>query len=238
MTNEKTAKDDFVELEFTGYANGEIFDSNISEDLKKLHPKAKAEKMIVIVGEGMVVAGFDKALEGKELEKDYEISFSYKEGFGERKRELMRTLPLSAFAEQKVNPYPGMVLALDNHAVKIVAVSGARVITDFNNPLAGKEIKYKFRILRRVTDEKERVETIFKLLFGFLPEFEINANSVVVKLPAGLQSLIDPYTERFKSLSGKELEFRELTKEEIEKRKEEHEKEHHHEHSDEDKHKH
>jgi FKBP-type peptidyl-prolyl cis-trans isomerase 2 len=228
MTNEKTSKGDFVELKFTGYANNEVFDSNIPEDLKKLHPKAKEERLLVIIGEAMVVVGLDKALENKELNKEYEVSFSYKEGFGERRRELIRTLPITAFTEQKVNPYPGLVLALDNQVVKIIAVSGARVIADFNNPLSGKEIKYKFTIVNKVADEKDRAETVFKLLFGFLPEFEITEKSVAVKLPKGLESMITPYKEKFKKLSGKELEFKEMTPEEIKKRAEEHDKEHHH----------
>ena len=58
-----TQKGDFIELKFSGYGNNELFDSNIESDLKKLHPKAKAEKMIIIVGEGMVVKGLDKELD-------------------------------------------------------------------------------------------------------------------------------------------------------------------------------
>jgi len=34
MVVETAKKNDFVELKYTGYANGIIFDSNIEEDLK------------------------------------------------------------------------------------------------------------------------------------------------------------------------------------------------------------
>jgi len=67
-------KKDFVEIKFTGYSNGNVFDSNIEEDLKKIDSKAKPKETIVIVGEGMVVNGLDNALEGKEIGKDYEIN--------------------------------------------------------------------------------------------------------------------------------------------------------------------
>src|SRR3989344_2022207 len=89
-----TQLNDFVELKYTGYANGEAFDSNIDEDLKKINPKAKPEKLIVIVGKGIVVSGLDKALENKELNKEYEVSFSHKEGFGERRRDLLKVISL------------------------------------------------------------------------------------------------------------------------------------------------
>ena len=41
MAGEKIIKGDFVEIQFTGKANGEIFDSNIPEDLKKLNKEGK-----------------------------------------------------------------------------------------------------------------------------------------------------------------------------------------------------
>ena len=204
-----TKKQDFVDLKFTGKANDEIFDSNNEEDLKKVNPDAKPEETIIVIGEGMVVPGLDEALEGKELEKDYEIIVPCKEGFGERKRELVRVIPLKAFTEQKVNPQTGMMLRLDNQVVKILAVSGARVTTDFNNPLASKELNYKFKITKLVTDEKKKVETLIKLYFRFLPDYEIKENEIVVKGPKGMDIFINAYKEKFKELIGKDLSFEE-----------------------------
>src|SRR3989344_6326224 len=117
MENRYIKNGEFVEISYTGYSNGEIFDSNIEEDLKKINPDAKPEKTIIIIGEGMVVRGLDKALEDKELNKEYEVSFNHKEGFGPRRQELVRIISLKSFTEQKVNQHPGMVLALDNNLV-------------------------------------------------------------------------------------------------------------------------
>ena len=139
MTDIKVKKGDFIEIKYTGYANSEIFDSNIEEDLKKINSEAKPEKVVIVIGEKMVVEGLDKDLENKELNKKYEVKVPYKEGFGPRHRELMRILPLKSFIEQKVMPQPGMMFTLDNNLVKILAVSGARVTVDFNNPLRSEE---------------------------------------------------------------------------------------------------
>lgn len=217
---EKTKKNDFVEIKFTGFANGEAFDSNIEEDLKKINPKATPENTLVIIGQGAIVTGLDKALEGKELGKEYEVSVPYKEGFGERRRDLIRTLPIKGFLEQKINPQVGMVLALDQNIVKIIAVSGSRVTADFNNPLAGKDLKYKFTISRFVTEDKEKAETSLKMLFQFIPEFEIKDKKVAVKFPKGLESMIDMYKEKFKELTGMELIFEEKKQEKRETKKE------------------
>ncbi len=204
---ELTKKNDFVELRYTGYSQGQVFDSNVEDDLKKLNPEAKAEKLVVVIGQGMVVPGLDKALEGKEIEKEYEIKIAAKEGFGERDRNLLKTIPLRAFTEKNINPKPGQVLAFDNMIAKVVAVSGARVITDFNNPLAGKEISYKFKIIRKVDNEEEKCKAVFSLLFRFAPEFEVKDNKVIVKGPKVLEDYIKASSDKFKELIGKELSF-------------------------------
>ena len=216
MEKEITKKKDFIELKYTGYANGEAFDSNIEEDLKKISEKSKPVKTIVAIGEGMVVKGLDKQLEGKEIGKEYRVNIDRKDAFGERKRELIKTIPLKSFIEKKVNPRPGMVLVLDNYLVKIIAVSGARVITDFNNPLAGKNISYKFIIVRKVKDDREKAEAIFETVFKFVPEFEVK-DKIIVKGPKALEGFVKEASSGFKEIMGKELSFEEKKEETKEK---------------------
>ena len=215
MTSDQIVNNgDFIEIKYTGYANDQAFDSNIEEDLKKLDPKAKPEKTIIVLGQGMLVSGLDSQLEKKEIDKEYEIEISAKDGFGERKRNLIRTIPLSSFTQQKVNPSPGMVLTLNNALVKIIAVSGARVTADFNHPLAGKELKYKVKIVKEITDDKEKTESLLKFFFRFAPDFELNENKVFVKLPKELEPMVQFYKEKFKELIKKDLEFEEKKQEE------------------------
>jgi len=221
---ETVKKKDFIEIKYSGYVNGNVFDSNIEEDMKKLDPKAKVRKTIVIVGENMIVTGLDKSFEGKEIGKDYEITLSPNDAFGLRKRELLKTIPLRIFSEKKINPQVGMSLALDNAIVKIVAISGARVITDFNNPLAGKEVTYKFKIIRKVSEEKEKIETVFELLMRFVPEFEIK-EKIIVKGPKGFDEYIKSVNDKFKELIGKDLGFEEMKEKKVETKEEKKEEE-------------
>lgn len=206
-------KKDFVELEFTGYANGEIFDSNVKSELKKIDSKAEPKKTITAIGEGMLVKGLDAALENKEVGREYEVSFGAKEGFGERKKELIRTIPLKVFIEKRILPKAGMVLNIDDGLVKIVSVSGGRVLADFNNPLAGKEIRYKFKIVKIVHDEKEKCDAVFESLFRMIPPFEIKEKEVVMRGPKGFNIFVDAFKQRFKEIMGKELAFEEMKRE-------------------------
>mgnify|MGYP001601353865 CR=1 FL=1 len=204
-----TKPKDFVEISYTGYSQGSMFDSNREADLKSINSKAKAKKTIIVIGEGMVVKGLDKALEGKEVGKEYEIKLSPKEGFGERDRNLMKTIPLKVFTDQRINPVPGAVLDMDGMIAKIISISGARVMTDFNNPLAGKELSYKFSITRIITDDKEKATALFENMFRFVPEFDITAENLTIKGPKPLEQFAQAFKDKIKALLNKELKFEE-----------------------------
>ncbi len=209
ISEDKTVKrNDFIELQFTGYANGEVFDSNVPEELKKINPEAKVQKTVIVIGEKMVVAGLDKDLEGKEIGKKYEVEIKKKDAFGDRKRELIRTIPLNAFKEKDAQPRVGMVLTFDNAMARIIAISGARVIADFNNPLSGKDLKYVYTIVRKVDDDKEKAEALFENYLRFVPEIEVK-EKVIAKGPKELEPVIKQLNDKFKDLIGKELSFSE-----------------------------
>ena len=56
-------KKDFIEIEFTARTKeGEIFDSNVKEDLQKLNPEAKAKPFVFCLGEGMFLKSIDDFL--------------------------------------------------------------------------------------------------------------------------------------------------------------------------------
>ncbi|MEK6908565.1 MAG: FKBP-type peptidyl-prolyl cis-trans isomerase [Nanoarchaeota archaeon] len=203
-------KGEFIEIKFTGLVDGKIFDSNISEDLKKINENAIPEKTIVIIGQRMVVIGFDNFLEGKELGKDYEVKITPNEAFGKRKTELVRIIPLKIFHEQKLNPKPGTSFVFDNQLARVITISGARVITDFNNPLAGKEIIYKFSISRIVQDLKEKAETVCKLVFRYIPEISVENDQVTIKGPKILESFIKQSQSKFQEFLGNEVKFQEI----------------------------
>jgi len=205
-----------IKVKTTGLAFfGPFFGAFVEPDekqmakMKKLNPEAKPEKTIIIIGQGMVVPGLDKALEEKELNKEYEINIPYKEGFGDRKRELVKTIPLKVFTEQKINPQPGATLFMDNMLARIITISGARVLTDFNNPLSGKDLSYKFKITRMITDEKEKLSTFFRFFLRLgEPDFELQDNKVILKGSKPLEAMVNMSKDKFKEIFKKDLEFK------------------------------
>lgn len=212
-TPEKAKKGDFVEIEFTGRNSltGEIFDTNNLSEAKKMNPEIKETKpLLTCVGQGFIVQGFDQALENAEVGKSKKISLSPEKAFGSRNPSLVKMIPLKIFTAQKVYPQAGMTLALDNSLVKVINVSGGRVLVDFNNPLAGKDVEYEFVVKKIITDAKEKVNALQNMLFGQAFEFEIDETGKTRKIvfkDLKLAELLGVFKGKFKELLGMDVEI-------------------------------
>lgn len=196
-------KNDFIEIEFTGKSNNEIFDTTNKQEAKSIGIDADIKPIIVSVGNEMLLKGFDELLEGKEIGKQYSIHIKPEKAFGPRNPQLIKTLSMKIFREKNMTPMPGMVFQMDNYMVKILSVSGGRVITDFNNPLAGKEIDYEFTIKKKIEDNTEKINAIQDFFFKQRFEFTINEkDKKIIFKNEKIKPLIQMMAEKFKEITG------------------------------------
>lgn len=202
-------KGDFIEIEFTGKVKeGDIFDSNIKEDLKNANLNFEPKPFMFCLGEGMFPKGIEDFLVGKEI-GEYEIELTPEKAFGNRDPNLVKVLPTKVFKENKLNPVPGAMFNFDGKMAKILSVSGGRVISDFNNPLAGKIVIYKIKVLRRVNDLNEKAKSLIEFLFKRDLNFEIKDKRIVIKAEKELCEFIKFFKEKFKQILDLELEVEE-----------------------------
>jgi len=205
-TTQKVKKNDFIEIEFTGTSNNQIFDTTNPKEAEQMGVDPKNTKPLIIsVGNEMMLKGFDDSLEGKELNKEYSINLTPEKAFGKRDPQLIKTIPIKVFHEKNINPMPGMPLQLDNAIVKVISVSGGRVMVDFNNPLAGKDVEYTFKINKKISDDKEKINALQDYFFKQKFEFEIKDKKVIFK-DDKIKPLIEMMNERFKQMTGFDFE--------------------------------
>ncbi len=205
-------KKDFVEIEFTGRVqDGEIFDSNIAEDLKKVNSEQKAEPFALCLGEGMFMPAVEEFLIGKSEEPaTYDIDLTPEKAFGKRNPSLIQRIPLNVFRQQNVNPLPGTIFDFDGRIGKILASSGGRVIVDFNNPVAGKDVTYTVRVLKKITDINEKVKALIRFLFHADLKFEIKDKKLVIESPKQLVEFIKIFKDKFKEILDLDIEIKEI----------------------------
>ncbi len=214
-------KGDFVELDFVAKIKetNEIFDTTKEEEAKKIGIE-KVKPLRICVGEGMLLKGLEATLEGKELNKKYVIELKPKDAFGERSKELVKTIPLSVFLEKNLNPVRGMTLNMDGILARILSV-GSRVLVDFNNPLAGKDIIYEFEIKRKIEGMQEKFES---LVYYYLGEHKImlEGKKAVIETEEKIpKNVLEELKKRAKKILDIEMETKEIKKEETEKEEKE-----------------
>jgi len=203
-------KKDFIEIEFTGkIKDGEIFDSNIKENLKKLNPNANTKPLIFSLGEGMFLKGVDDFLIGKEVGK-YTLELSPEKAFGPRVKEFVQMVPIKIFQEQRLNPFPGAVFNFDGRIAKVLSVSSGRVMIDFNNPLAGKIVIYEIDVKRKVEDLNEKVKSFIYFLFKREIKFSIQDKKVVIEVEKNLSKFVEMFKDKFKEVLELDLEIKEI----------------------------
>ena len=167
---------DFVEIEYTGKIkeSGEVFDTTDAKVAKEHGIFDKAAlfgPVTVCLGEGFVLHGLEERLIGKEL-GEHDIDLTAEEGFGKKSAKLIQLVPTAKFTKQEIVPTPGLQINVDGMLGTVRTVTGGRTIVDFNHPLSGKELLYKVKILRSVTDEQEKANAILKWLFR-IPNAEL-----------------------------------------------------------------
>ena len=178
-------KGDFIEIDFVGRlaSTGEIFDVTLEDIAKEegIHrPKHNYKPALVIVGSGMIVPGVEKALEGMEVGEEKEIELAPEEAFGQRSMKLIRIIPISRFTREKINPAPGIFVDIDGMQAKVLSVAGGRVRVDFNHPLAGRQLKYKVKIVRQITDTLEKAQALLSH-YGIKCEARLDGDNLTLE---------------------------------------------------------
>jgi len=117
------------------------------------------EPLAYIHGEGHIVPGLEKALEGRSVGDQFKVDVVPEEGYGPRHPELVQVVPRAAF--QGVDDLqPGMQFQGRNDQgainVTISKIEGDNVTVDGNHPLAGQTLHFAVEItgVREATDEE------------------------------------------------------------------------------------
>lgn len=118
-----------------------------------------ASDLVYIHGNGYLIPGLEKELEGKKVQDVVNCVVQPAEGYGERDEELVFTVPRNQFSEsEKIEP--GMQFQAEQedgvHIVTVVSVDAESVKIDANHPLAGKPLHFNVKVneIREATAEE------------------------------------------------------------------------------------
>ncbi|MFO7872683.1 MAG: FKBP-type peptidyl-prolyl cis-trans isomerase [Candidatus Undinarchaeales archaeon] len=167
----KIKNGDFIQLEYTGRIkdSGKIFDLTDEKTAKKedvYDENTEYGPVTIVVGAGHLLSGLEEKIVGSEIGKEEKITISPEKGFGKRDSDKIELVPRSIFKRKNIKPAPGMPVKVKNKQGIVQSVSGGRIRVDFNHPLAGKELEYEIKPLKKITDIKKQVKSLLDLHLG------------------------------------------------------------------------
>lgn len=183
-------KGDIVYLEYDAWIKEssklvETTDVQKAKENNIYNEKLKYGPVAIVVGIGNVIKGLDNSLLKAEIEKGYEVEIPPLEAYGERDPKIVEIFSIHEFRRQKIVPEVGMEVNIKNRLGTITAVTAGRVRVDFNHKLAGKTIRYKYRITKKASSSEEKVRAVIDTYYGNVDIFEIKieAQDAIIKLP-------------------------------------------------------
>ncbi len=169
---------DIILAEFEGWINDseDLFDTT-DESLAK-EKEIFDEKMVygpqpLIVGKQRLFPGLDEDMLKAEVGKEYEVIIPPEKGAGPRDPKLVELHPVHEFLKQEIEPRVGLEVTVRNRTAIMTAVTAGRVRLDFNNKLAGRTLRYKYKIVKKATKPKEQVELVLMMAYGTNEGFDI-----------------------------------------------------------------
>jgi FKBP-type peptidyl-prolyl cis-trans isomerase 2 len=193
MSNEESSsvvkKGDVIRIEYDAFIeeSGELFDTTSEESAKDagiFNEKYNYGPIALRVGGGTVFPGLDEAFEGVEIGVESEIVIPPEQAAGERDPKLVELHSMREFLRQEIQPQVGMEVSLGQRRGVVTAVTAGRVRVDFNNQLAGKELKYTFKVVEIVSEPDAKAMAVIEMDYGTSEGFEVEIGDVVViKLP-------------------------------------------------------
>jgi len=183
-------KGDLVFIDYDAFLadSGKLFDTTMAESAKKagfFDEKFDYSPMPTLLGSGKNFEALENAIEAAEIGKETEVRIAFADAAGARDPKLVEIRQIKEFHKQEVTPYPGLEIQLGNRRGTVMSVGAGRVRVDFNNPLAGKDLIYKFTVREVVTDKAEKAKAVVKMTLGTSDgfEFTITDEKVTVILP-------------------------------------------------------
>jgi FKBP-type peptidyl-prolyl cis-trans isomerase SlyD len=126
---------------------------------KTIDSSTGGEPLAYLHGNGNLIPGLERALEGKQVGDALEVKIDPSEGYGEYDKGLVQQVPRRAL-KGIANVHVGMQLHAQSdqgpRAVTVTHVAGDMVTIDGNHPLAGQNLNFSVQVsdVRLATEEE------------------------------------------------------------------------------------
>ncbi len=132
---------DTVKVHYTGKLDdGTVFDSSLDRD-----------PLEFVLGSGMVIQGFENAIEGMSEGESKEVTIPSGEAYGDYRDDMCIEVQKAQIPEN-INPEVGQLLQLRTEdggatTVTVTSITDDMVTLDANHPLAGRDLTFDLKLV-------------------------------------------------------------------------------------------
>ncbi len=109
--------------------------------------------MVCVVGAGNLIPGFEAALADAKANKETEVVIEAAEAYGEKDPEQIETISIDKLIRAVQDPnslYIGAPVNIGGRQGYLSYLAAGRARIDYNHPMAGKKLKYSFKVVKVV----------------------------------------------------------------------------------------
>lgn len=168
---------------------GSVIETTVEEEARKASIYREGEKYsprLIYLGGKWVLESWEEELLKSEVGVERTVEIPPEKAYGFRDPGKVKTYAARRFSKPQ-ELTPGALVEVDNRIGVVRTVSGGRVQVDFNPPLAGRTLVYRFKIVRVLEDDAEKIK---HLVNRRLPDVSVDEVTVgleeakaVIRLP-------------------------------------------------------
>ena len=157
-----------VDYELYNGESGALIETTREEVAKEheSHQEGRSySPMVCVVGGGNLIPGFEAALADAKANKEIEVVIEAADAYGEKDPQQMETISIDKLIRAVKDPnalYIGAPVNIGNRQGYLTNLAAGRARIDYNHPMAGKTLKYSFKIVKVVEGKEEQVMALLE----------------------------------------------------------------------------
>lgn len=157
-----------VDYELYNGESGELIETT-REAVAKEHEKHQEGRtytpMVCVVGAGNLIPGFEAALADAKVNKETEVVIEPADAYGEKDPEQIETISIDKLIRAVQDPnslYIGAPVNIGGRQGFLSYLAAGRARIDYNHQMAGKKLKYSFKVVKVVEGKDEQVMALLE----------------------------------------------------------------------------
>ena len=157
-----------VEYDLYNADSGDLIETTREEVAKEhdIHQENRTyTPLVCVVGSGQLIPGFEESLLSAKADTDISLEIAAADAYGEKNSEMIDSMSIDKLLRYVRDPkslYIGGPVTIDGRTGTLSYLAAGRARIDYNHPMAGRTLKYDYKIVKVIKDKKEKVAALLE----------------------------------------------------------------------------